>query len=98
MKGGRQPGAGRPKGAKGKKTIAREALQAYFEQQARDSFKPILAQYLQRAKDGNDRILIDLFNRLLGKPPESVQLSGGDRDTLPVRVVHQQLADPKESL
>lgn len=99
MKGGRRPGAGRPVGSKGKKTLARETLKAYFDEQARREFAPVLVQYFRRAKglssDADPRILIDLLNRLLGKSPDSVQLEGREGTALAVRIVHHHLAEEK---
>jgi len=100
-KGGKRPGAGRRKGTKGKKTIAqvieREALRAYFDQQAAIEFAPVLAQYFARAKgqptEADPRILVDFLNRVLGKPPESVEFGAGAGGAVTVRIVHQQLAD-----
>ena len=92
-RGGRRPGSGRPNGARSRKVLAREALQAYFEEQTCQAFAGVMAQYLKLAQKGDPRILIDLFNRLLGKPPESVQVSGRDGRALAVTVVHQQLAE-----
>lgn len=100
--GGRRPGAGRPRGRTGKqkKTIAqtlkREALKAYFDRQAAIEFAPVLAQYFARAKgqptEADPRILVDFLNRVLGKPPESVEFGAGAGGAVTVRIVHQQLA------
>jgi len=96
-KGGRRPGAGRPKGRKDNKRIAeaveRAALRAYFDQQAAVEFAPVLAQYFARAKgektDADPRILIDFLNRQLGKPPESIEFGAGT-GAVNVQIVHQQ--------
>lgn len=95
--GGRRRGAGRPKGAKGKVPLARAAVRAYFDAEAVKAFAPILAQYLRRAQglpsDADPRLQIDFLNRLLGKPPESVEVSGAAGAAVSIRVVHQQLED-----
>lgn len=89
--GGKRPRAGRRVGSKNKKTLERAALRAVFEAQATAEFQPILEAYFARAKgepsDADPRILIDLFNRLLGKPAESVELSA---PAGAVRIVMQQ--------
>lgn len=93
--GGRRSGAGRPKGAKDKALLAREALRVYFEEQAVKEFAPIFAQYVKRAKgletNADPRILIDFMNRILGRPVEAVELSGVAGEALTVRVVHREV-------
>jgi len=101
-KGGRRPGAGRPRGRTGKQkktieqTLKREALKAYFDRQAALEFAPVLAQYFARAKgeksEADPRILIDLLNRLLGKPPESIEWGAGD-GVVVGKIIMQQLKE-----
>jgi len=99
-KGGRRPGAGRPKGRKDNKRIAqaveRAALRAYFDQQAAIEFAPVLAQYFARAKgeptQADPRILVDFLNRLLGKPPESIEFGGATGEVVG-KIIMQQLKD-----
>jgi hypothetical protein len=99
-RGGKRIGAGRQWGSKEKRTIERATVRAYFEAQALAEFKPIFAAYVRRAKgeptDADPRILIDFFNRLLGKPPDWVQLSGVDGGPVHVSVERISYRELKE--
>lgn len=93
-KGGKRPGAGRKKGSKLRATLERETLRAYFDKEAVKWFAPILEQYLRRAtgepSEADPRIQIDFLNRTLGKPAESVEVSGKGGAPVIRMVIHEQ--------
>lgn len=92
-KGGRRPGAGRKKGSKLRATLERETLRAYFDKEAVRMFAPILEHYFRRAtgepSEADPRVLLDFFNRTLGKPVESVEVSGKDGAPAIRMVIHE---------
>jgi len=95
--GGKRQGAGRPKGAKGKAPLERQALRDYFDAQAVKQFAPVLAEYYKRARGmktkSDPKVLIDFLNRTLGKPPESIEFGAGDGEPTTITVIHKQLKD-----
>ena len=69
-RGGRQPGAGRPKGTKDPLTIQREALKKYILSRIIKEKKPIIDKLLEQAKTGDKDAVRELFDRALGKPAQ----------------------------
>jgi hypothetical protein len=104
-RGGKRKGAGRPKGALGKATLERQALRALFDAEAAKHFGPVVAEYFRlaagqplpkktrRKPKGDPRLLIDFFNRTMGKPPESIEFGAGDGGPSTITVIHKQLKE-----
>ena len=79
-KGGAQPGAGRPKGSKGKETIEREATRLALMQAIYENKKELADALVAKAKTGDVPALKEVYERSLGKIKESLDLtSGGDK-------------------
>jgi len=78
--GGRRPGAGRPLGSKDKVPQVTKRRRASFREawdnQLERHAPHIVAAYFRAGIRGDSRILLDLANRILGKPTESIELSG----------------------
>lgn len=72
-RGGKRPGAGRPKA---NHTIEAEALKAYLIERVRAEQEAIIDALIGQAKAGDIRAIQEALNRTLGKPKESVELSG----------------------
>lgn len=77
-RGGRQPGAGRPKGSKGTHTIKAEQAREYFQKRLESELEPIIDKQIEQAKAGDDKARSDLYNRAYGKPKETVEVQGFD--------------------
>ncbi len=71
-RGGKQPGAGRPKGSKDPLTIQRETLKKYILSRIIKEKKPVIDKLLERAKAGELDAIRELFDRALGKPSQDV--------------------------
>ncbi len=85
-KGGRQPGAGRPKGAVAKSTldalILREALtKAVLEKQG-----PIIKALLDKATEGDIQAIKEVFDRVWGKARQPID-GGLDENDKPIPIL-----------
>jgi hypothetical protein len=84
-KGGKRPGAGRPKDSKDKQTLVKEmALLALREMVLRD-ITPVTEALISKAKTGDVPAIKELFDRAFGKAPQAV--TGPDGEKLDVGVV-----------
>lgn len=93
-RGGKQPGAGRPKGSVGKSTAMALQMREELVQRVKKEFGPIVDALIEDAKglyeekvtkDGTIKIFKNkpnykaseyLFNQSIGKPKETVEMSG----------------------
>lgn len=75
-RGGRRPGAGRPKGARDISPRVRMDARSVFSRIAERRFPRIVAAYVRRAEQGDTRAGQDLLNRIIGPAPQRVEVSG----------------------
>lgn len=89
-RGGRMPGAGRPKGSKDPLTIQREALKKYILNRIIREKKPIIDKLLERAKNGELEAIRELFDRALGKPVQDlgIDLTSAGREILTIEQIN----------
>jgi DNA-directed RNA polymerase subunit RPC12/RpoP len=82
--GGRQEGAGRPKGSKNKATIEKEKAEELFKQRILENLEPIFKAQLKIATGKNPNIkAIDSFiERLFGKAVQRTDLTKGGARTI----------------
>lgn len=76
MKGGPQPGAGRPKGCKAGHTIQAEKAREYIIKRVTEELEPIINVLIQKAKSGETMAIKELLDRAYGKPKETVEHTG----------------------
>ena len=79
MKGGKQPGAGRPKGS-----VTRPQIRDYFTEQ---DVKELIANAKAKAKEGDATILRALIEQIFGKPAQALELAGKDGEPIVVKIV-----------
>ena len=72
-KGGYRPNAGRPKA---QHTIQAEALKAYLIEQVVAEKEPLISALIKKAKSGDVPALKEVFERVLGKVKESLDVNG----------------------
>ncbi len=75
-KGGKRPGAGRPKGVVGANRIEADKAREYIAQRVADELEPIITKAIQQAKDGDQAARKELFDRAYGKAKETVEVQG----------------------
>ena len=79
MKGGKQPGAGRPKGS-----VTRPQIRDYFTQ---EDIRNLVDDAKTKAKDGDATILRALIEQIFGKPAQALELAGKDGEPITVQIV-----------
>ena len=77
-KGGRQPGAGRPKGS-----TNRPQIRDYFTQQ---EIKELVDSAKKKAREGNDATLRTLIEQIFGKPAQALELQGKDGESIKIEI------------
>lgn len=89
--GGKRQNAGRPVGAKSKKTLEREALKDYIFSEVKKNQKEIVEALLKRAKKGEIAAIRELLDRAVGKVKDEVEMSSNEKE--PVTFVIRSYAD-----
>jgi hypothetical protein len=81
--GGRQPGAGRPRGSRNKRSLDGEAYARAIVEDA-----TVRATLLQQAQDGSlsAELVKMLFSYAFGKPVEVVDVDNGDSPTRTIQI------------
>lgn len=81
-RGGRQPGAGRPKGSVSEETRKKLAITKYILEQVEKELAPMVSALIAKAKNGEVQAFKELLDRCLGKAKESVDITSvGERIT-----------------
>ncbi len=75
-RGGKRPGAGKPKGYKHANTLEKAAAREYFLARIHAELESLVTAQITLAKAGDARMLISLMDRLVDKPKEVVEVSG----------------------
>jgi hypothetical protein len=79
-RGGARPGAGRPKGKRDSEPRfeprTKRTFLEQFHEQIEGNADAIISAYLTACLAGDARVIVDLMNRLLGKPATAIELSG----------------------
>jgi len=81
-KGGRQPGAGRPKGS-----VTRPQIRDYFTE---EEIRALIDNLKERAKQDN-KVAMWLGDHILGKPQQSVDMTSGGK---PILITANEEANP----
>jgi hypothetical protein len=80
-KGGKQPGAGRPKGALAGHTILAQEMRKALIEAAAEEWGPSL---IYSAKHGEVYAIRELFDRIFGKASQGIELTGKDGGPIPI--------------
>lgn len=89
MKGGKQPGAGRPVGS-----YTRPQIRDYFTEK---DIADLVASAKSKAKEGNDTMLRTLLEQIFGKPAQALELAGKDGEAIVVKIVQYGAGTPTEN-
>lgn len=81
QKGGKRPGAGKPKGYKAPHTLQAAKFREELIKEVIKEKKPIIKALIVECKKGNIKAIQETFDRVFGKSPESVEMSW-NRETL----------------
>ena len=92
-RGGARPGAGRPRGRKDSEPRfeprTKRSFLAQFHERIEGNADAIIGAYLTACLAGDARVIVDLMNRLLGKPATTVELSGPGGNAVRLEAVTQ---------
>lgn len=77
-KGGKQPGAGRPKGAISKSTRSALEAKAILVAKIHEEIEPITEALIAKAQEGDIQAIKEVFDRAFGKAVNPVEMSGKD--------------------
>src|ERR1041384_2590071 len=83
-KGGKQPGAGRPKGSVASHTILAQEMRKALIEAAAEEWGPIIKALIYSAKHGEVYAIRELFDRIFGKATQGLELSGKDGGPIPI--------------
>lgn len=90
-KGGKQPGAGRPKGAISKSTKEALAFKEYLIKRVIKEKNDLITALLTKAKSGDVMAIRELLDRALGKAKESVELTGSEGGAIEIDLTIKQI-------
>ena len=102
FKKGRKKTGGKKKGSKNKETLEREALRDFLIQEVIKEKVPLIKALIAKGKTGEIQALKEIFDRVLGKSKESLDLTSGGEPLgvgfLPMRKQDEnnQLEEPKQ--
>ena len=88
-KGGKRPGAGRPKGSKDPNTLRAELFRSALIDKAIEEQEALFKALFRQAKLGNVPALKELFERVMGKAPQPFQDDQGNA-ILPFTLIVKQ--------
>ena len=71
-KGGKRPGAGRPKDSKEKQTLVKEAALLRLREMVLAEIDPITKALISKGKTGDVAAIKELFDRAFGKAPQAI--------------------------
>lgn len=76
-KGGKQPGAGRPKGKLAKSTLAALEVKTLYVEKAKEFALPMLIALVKRGLEGDVSAIKEFNDRVFGKSPQAITGAGG---------------------
>lgn len=76
-KGGKRPGAGRPKDSKEKQTLIKEAALLRLREIVLAEIDPITQALIAKGKKGDVPAIKELFDRAFGKAPQAITGENG---------------------
>jgi hypothetical protein len=76
-RGGKRPGAGRPKDSKEKQTLVKEAALLRLRELVLKEIDPITESLIKKAKTGDVPAIKELFDRAFGKAPQAITDADG---------------------
>lgn len=96
-RGGRMPGAGRPKGALGGHTLKAMATKQAFIDAIERNLEPILKSLMRQAKKGNVMAIKEMLDRAWGKPAQAIVGDSTNRTPIPILYVSSDNSDKKDT-
>jgi|SRR5579864_6446026 len=98
-KGGKQPGAGRPKGSVAKHTLETQELRKRLIQAASEQWEAIIFSLIDNAIAGNTIAQRELLDRVLGKSIQPLASADDQGNLLPFQIIVKQVssANPAEN-
>lgn len=76
-KGGKRPGAGRPKDSKDKQTLVKEQALLLLREAVLKEITPVTKALIKKAKTGDVPAIKELFDRAFGKAPQAITDADG---------------------
>lgn len=76
-KGGKRPGAGRPKDSKDKQTLVKEQALLLLREAVLKEITPVTEALIAKAKTGDVPAIKELFDRAFGKAPQAITDADG---------------------
>lgn len=89
-KGGKQPGAGRPKGSLAKHTLEAQELRKRLIKAASEQWDAIIFSLIDNAIGGNTLAQRELLDRVLGKPLQPLAAADDKGNILPFQIIVKQ--------
>lgn len=74
-RGGKRPGAGKPKGHKASHTLAAQTFRKYLIRRVIKEKKPVIDALLKAAKEKNVVAIKEIMDRVIGKPTDNVDIT-----------------------
>ena len=96
QRGGKRPGAGRPKGALSKSTQKAHELRSKFVDMVHKEYVPIFQALINEAKKGDVPAIKEIHDRTWGKAPQDLDVkTGGEKIvfTLPAEILSKNKLD-----
>jgi hypothetical protein len=87
-KGGKRPGAGRPKGTLASHTLQAQEMRKRLIKAALENWDAIIFSLIDRSIAGDSRAISELLDRVFGKATAQVELSGPGG--LPFQIIVKQ--------
>lgn len=82
IRGGKQIGAGRPKGSVSKSTALIQKAKELIIQRVSKELTPIINKLIEKAKIGDIKAVEILFERAFGKAPQALSFEEGANEIL----------------
>jgi hypothetical protein len=89
-KGGKQPGAGRPKGSLAKHTLEAQEFRKRLIQRVMPVWDDIIDTMIEKAAMGDMRAIEEINNRILGKAIQPLASADNEGNILPFQIVITQ--------
>lgn len=91
-RGGKRPGAGRPKDSKEGQTLVKEKALLVLREMVLREIEPIALALIEKAKTGDVAAVKELFDRAFGKAPQAITGADGG----PLQVVFDNALKPTQ--
>lgn len=97
-RGGKRPGAGRPKDSKEKQTLVKEQALLRLRELVLKEIDPVTEALIAKAKTGDVPAIKELFDRAFGKAPQAITDADGASLVLAFDAAFKAYAGKEEKL